>query len=64
MAIAKTLKGYAGLSTDTKPTPQNVGTNTRAANYVPPPLPGRFFFETDTGVEYQYVGDNGWVLHG
>ena len=53
---------YTGLSTDVKPTPQNVGTNTRAAGYVPPPVPGHRFVETDTGNVYVYVGDQGWVL--
>ena len=38
---------YLGLSTETKPTTDIV--------------PGTKFHETDTGIEYLYAGDDGWV---
>lgn len=64
MAVTRISRGFTGLSTDVKPTPASVGTNTRAAGYVAPPRPGDKFVETDTLRTHTYTGDAGWVLTG
>lgn len=64
MAISRVAHGFTGLSTDAKPTPATVGTNTRAAGYVAPPRPGEKFIESDTLQVFTYVGDQGWMLTG
>lgn len=65
MAVTRASHGFSGLSTDVKPTPATVGTNTRAAGYVAPPRPGEKFLSTDTLEVHTYTGDAiGWQLTG